>query len=215
MTIFDQIVLLATGLGAIYMVWFFIQDYKANGGKYNQYYIISFTVLLVSGLLLIALGYEVLSNPLVVIVAAIIPIFLSLGLVSEFGSNYEKIYLPFAILGLLIISITRYIGPEAVGTISLAIIHSIAGLVILITPILVSKQGKTSWKFSFVTLGGFLISVGGISLAFLKIGSPILSADTIFTILAPVLLLMSLSYAYGFIKKQPPKEIEQNISKNA
>ena len=52
-----------------------------------------------------------------------------------------------------------------------------------------------------VTIGGFLIGVGGIALAFLKAGSPILSAETIFLILEPILLLMALAFCWGFTKK--------------
>lgn len=211
MTLFDQLTLLATGLVAIYLLWFFYKSHQERKGAHNLYYMISFGVLLVSGLLLIWLGYGILSNPLVVIVAAIIPIFLSLGLVTEFAPKYEKHYLLFAILGLLIISITRYVGPELGRTISLATIHSIAALFVLLTPIYAIKKGKATGSFAFVTIGGLLISVGGISLAFLKVGLPILSADVIFTILAPVLFLMSLSYAYGFTK-QKPKETKTSVS---
>lgn len=211
MTLFDQLTLLATGIVAIYLLFFFYKRHQESQGAENLYYMISFGVLLVSGLLLIWLGYDILSNPLVVIIAAIIPIFLSLGLVTQFAPKYEKYYLLFAIIGLAIISITRYAGPELGRTISLATIHSIAALFVLLTPIYAIKKGKASSSFAFVTVGGLLISVGGISLAFLKVGVPILSADVIFTILAPVLFLMSLSYAYGFSKQQP-KEAKASIS---
>jgi len=211
MKIFDQLTLLATGLVAIYLLWHFYKNYKVDKGRFNIYYIISFSVLLVSGLLLIFLSYSILTNPLVVIVAAIIPIFLSLGLIAEFLPKHERYYLGFAIIGLIIISITRYFAPDTGRIISLATIHSIAALVILLLPLYLSKQGKTSGLFSFVSIGGLLISVGGISLAFLKAGTPILSENIIFTILAPVLFLMSLSYAYGFTNKNVKKQ--QKIEK--
>ena len=83
----------------------------------------------------------------------------------------------------------------------LATWHSIAGLLIFFIPIFVVKSGRAPGSFIFVTIGGFLIGVGGIALAFLKAGAPILSADVIFTILAPLLLLMSLAFCWGFVKK--------------
>lgn len=209
MALFDRLLLLATGLVAIYLLIFFFNNYKLKKERYNIYYIISFTVLLVSGLLLIWLTYDVLANPLVVIVAAVIPLFLALGLISEFAPKYEKFYLFFTILGLILISITRFYGPKLFGTITLATVHSIAALIILLTPIIVSKQGKTAKSFIYVTIGALLISVGGISLAFLKVGFPILSEELIFTILAPVLFLMSLGFAYGFIKKTPTAQKNQ------
>jgi hypothetical protein len=52
-----------------------------------------------------------------------------------------------------------------------------------------------------VTVGGALIGLGGIALAFLKAGGQLLffSADFVFTILAP-LLLMTLAITWGFVK---------------
>jgi hypothetical protein len=47
-----------------------------------------------------------------------------------------------------------------------------------------------------------LIGLGGIALAFLSVGSQLLffSKDFVFTILAPLLLLMTLAFAWGFMK---------------
>jgi hypothetical protein len=55
--------------------------------------------------------------------------------------------------------------------------------------------------FLWVTVGGALIGLGGIALAFLKTGRQLLffSTDFVFTILAPLLLLMTLAFAAGFI----------------
>ena len=47
-------------------------------------YTIAFGVLLIAGLLLIILGFEVLDSPAVVIAATVIPLALSLGLVWQF-----------------------------------------------------------------------------------------------------------------------------------
>lgn len=52
--------------------------------------------------------------------------------------------------------------------------------------------------FAWVGAGGALIGIGGIALAFLKAGVPILPASFIFAILAPLLLLMTASFAWGF-----------------
>jgi len=47
-----------------------------------------------------------------------------------------------------------------------------------------------------------LIGIGGIALAFLTSGSQLLffSLDVVLAILAPLLLLMSLAFAWGFVK---------------
>ena len=200
---FDRLTLLATGLTAIYLIVRFIQDYRGKDTKptHNIYYIISFAVLLVAGLLLIVFGWGALANPLVAVVATLIPLGLSMGLVAEFYQKYAKGYLIFAIIGLVVIIITRFAQVGGFAIFVYALVHSIAGLLVFLLPILAIKTKKAPGSFIMVTVGGVLIGVGGIALAFLKAGVPILSAETILAILAPLLLLMALAYTWGFVKK--------------
>jgi len=203
MNLFDQLILLLTGLTAIYLIFRFVQDDTGKAG--NIYYIISFAVLLVSGLLLIFGGWGVLESPLVIVVAYLIPLGLSAGLVAEFYSAKAKQYLTFGMIGLILIFLTRVIMADAgaVATIILIVFHTVAGLIIFFIPIMVTKANKVSGGFIFVTVGGALIGLGGIALAFLKSGSQLLffSNDFVMTILAPLLLLMTLAYTWGFMKK--------------
>lgn len=203
MTVFDRVLLLLTGLVALYLIWRFIEDYRHHKGAHNVCYILSFTVLLVAGLLLIARGFDILASPWVVIVAALIPVCLSLGLVFDIFPGYGKLYLVLAVVGMLAMAISRFTGPESLATIFLIIVHSAAGLIIILTPILAVREGKAPGGFIAVTVGGVLIGLGGVALAFLKLGSQFLffSQDLVFTILAPLLLLMALFFAWGFMKK--------------
>jgi hypothetical protein len=203
MNLFDRVTLLATGLVAIYLIVRFVQDYlrKEPRPVYNIYYMISFTVLLVAGLLLIAFTYSALENPLVIVVSYLIPLGLALGLVTEFHERFSKLYLVYGLVGLIGITATKFGGVEGWDTVILAIFHSTAGLLIFFIPIFAVKSGKVPGGFIMVTVGGTLIGIGGIALAFLKAGAPILSAEVIFTILAPLLLLMALTFAWGFVKK--------------
>jgi len=200
---FDQLTLLLTGLVAIYLIVRFIQDIKQKETTpaYDIFYIISFAVLLVSGLLLIFYGFEVLAQNCVVIVAYLIPLCLSLGLMYEFHRKAAGGYLIFGIIGLILIAVTRFMDAGGWATFVLALFHSVAGLLIFFIPIFAVKSKKVDGCFIWVTIGGTLIGIGGISLAFLKAGSPILSAEIIFTILAPLLFVMSLAFAWGFVKK--------------
>ncbi len=203
MTLFDRIVLLLTGLTAIYLLYRFFTNYREKKNRCAIYYMISFTVLLVAGLLLIAFSYDALASPLVVIVAVLIPAGLALGLVAQMLPKYETPYLAFAVLGLIAIAITRFTGPPTVATIVLIIVHATAGLTIFALPIVaVTRKGAPN-GFIFVTVGGTLIGLGGIALAFLKTGSQLLffSSEFVFTILAPLLLLMTLSFTWGFTKQ--------------
>jgi hypothetical protein len=196
MSVLDRILLLLTGLLAAYQVAFGIEGLSTMA---VIAFMIGFGVLLVAGLLLIILGFEVLDAPAVVIVSTLIPLSLATGLVWEYLASFRTLYLIFAVLGFLAVSITRLFPVEGkLPTILLAFVHGIAGMTIFLLPILLSLQGNTDPLFSFVGIGGALIGVGGLLLSFLKAGHPILSRETILKILPALLLLMTICFVVGF-----------------
>ncbi|HEC23659.1 MAG TPA: hypothetical protein ENI95_12170 [Chloroflexi bacterium] len=193
-SVVDRILLLLTGLAAAYQVAVGIEGL---GGLTVLCYTIAFGVLLIAGLLLIIFGFEVLESPLVVVVAAIIPLSLSLGLVAEYLPAFRTPYLIFVVAGLLAILITRYAAPRPVATVTLATVHGVAGLLIFGLPIILSLQGVTRPGFALVGVGGALIGIGGLLLAFLRVEKPILSQETIYKLLPGLLLLMTLAFIAG------------------
>ncbi len=205
MPIVDRVILLLTGLVAIYLLWrlFSHKKQSTESTRYDLYYMVSFAVLLVAGLLLIIFTYSALESELVVIVAVLIPAGLAVGLVAEFAPAWEKVMVPFALAGLIAIAITAFTGPAQVGTIILACVHAVFGLTIVILPIVVAAKGKAPGAFVLVSVGGAVISLGGMALAFLKSGRQLLffTADLTFTLLAPILLVMALAYTWGLMKK--------------
>lgn len=202
---FDQLILLATGLVAIYLIFRFIQDYNRKKKPVHIiFYIISFAVLLVAGLLLILKGYSILPNPEVIVVTTLIPLGIANGLVKEHYPKTATGYLVFSIVGFLAILLTRFMGAGRVLQIlALAFFHSVFGLTIFIIPILQVRAKNRVGGYICVTIGGALIGLGGIALAFLKSGSQLLffSQEFVMTILAPLLLLMALSFTWGFVKQ--------------
>jgi len=203
MNLLDQIILLVTGLVAIYLLWEFYKHYRSHRAGFDIPYMLAFAVLLVAGLLLIFLTYAVLENPLVVIVAVLIPLALSYGLVRQFLPQYERPYLIFAVLGFLALAITRFVTPGLPATITLVIVHTVAGLTIFLLPFWAVNQRLAPAGFAGVGVGGVLIGIGGVALAFLKTGSQLFffSAAVVFAILAPLLLLMTLAFAWGFVAR--------------
>jgi len=196
MSILDRVLLLVTGLLAAYQIAFVIDGFSTLP---LIAYTIAFGVLLVSGLLMILLGFEVLDSPVVVIISTIIPLTLSLGLVWQHLATFRIPYLVFVIIGFLAIAITRLFPmPSKLPTIVLATVHGIAGMTIFLLPIILSMRGQTNPLFSFVGVGGALIGVGGLALSFLKAGSPILSKELILKILPVILFLMTLCFVVGF-----------------
>jgi hypothetical protein len=162
-------------------------------------YTVGFGVLLVAGLLLMILGFDVLDSPIVVIISTIIPLSLSLGLVWEHLAAYRTGYLVFVIIGFLAILTTRLLPlKNKLPVIVLAIVHGVAGLIIFLLPILWSLTGRAAPGFALVGVGGALIGVGGLLLSFLKAGKPLLSRAAILKVLPGLLLLMTAAFVAGF-----------------
>ena len=195
MTVLDRILLLVTGLLAAYQVVVGVDNLDTLA---MVSYTISFGVLLVACLLLIILGWEILDSSLVVIVSTIIPLSLSLGLVSEYVPDFTTAYLVFVVVGFLAVVLTRYSTPGKVAVIVLAVVHGIAGMIIFLLPIVLSIRGETNPGFALVGVGGALIGIGGLLLSFLKTGKPILSKETLLSVLPWLLLLMTTCFVVGF-----------------
>jgi len=194
-SILDRILLLIAGLLAAYQISFGLNDLNTLS---TWSYTVGFGVLLVAGLLLIILGFEGLESQIVVIVSTLIPLSISLGLVAEHLPQFTIPYLIFAIAGFAAIAITRYAAKDKIATIVLAVTHGIAGSLITFLPIILSIRGTAEAGYFWVGLGGALIGVGGLLLAFLKAGKPIISQETIFSVLPILLLLMTSAFVYGF-----------------
>ena len=196
MTTLDRVLLLITGLLAAYQIVVGIDQLSTAP---IIAYTIAFGVLLVAGLLLIILGFDVLDSPVVVIVSTIIPLALSLGLVWEHLASYRILYLIFTISGFLAVSLTRAIPMKnKISTITIAVVHGIAGMTIFLLPIILSAQGVMKSAFALVGIGGALIGIGGLLLSFLKAGKPILSRETILRIFPGLLLLTTFFFVAGF-----------------
>lgn len=196
MSILDRILLLATGLLAAYQIVAGINDLD---GFSITAYTVGFGVLLVAGLLLIIMGFEALDSPIVVIVSTIIPLSISSGLVWEHLPRLAAGYLAFAALGFLAVVVTRARAmPGKLPVLLLAAVHGVAGLTIFLLPFFMAGRGAMRPPFALVGVGGGLIGLGGLLLAFLKAGRPILPRELILRILPGLLLLMAACFVLGF-----------------
>jgi hypothetical protein len=201
----DNLFLLLTGLTAIYLLWRFYTRWSREKKVYDLYYGMGFLVLLVSGLLLIFLGLGILSSPYVLAVASLIPLGISMGIAEQYFPQWKKAFKWFALVGFLAIAISAIGGMDLVKKISVPLFHGVAGLVIFLGPFFAtsSQQGKKAAKgFWWVGIGGVLIGLGGIALAFISMGAQLLffSPAFVMLILTPLLLLMTLAFTFGFVK---------------
>jgi len=197
----DKIFLLLTGLIAAYLCWYFFQWYNKNKALHNLYYLMGFAVLLVSGLLLIFLGLGILSSPYVLTVASLIPLGISMGLAEEYFPVWKKAFKWFAVIGFLAIAITSIGGMDSLKKVAVPLFHGVAGLVIFIGPFVAKGAPMGFW---WVGIGGALIGLGGIALAFITMGKQLLffSPQFVAMILTPLLFLMTSAYLLGFAKKR-------------
>jgi len=196
---FDRIVLLLTGLVAAYLVWRFWTRYSESKKLFDLYYIMGFVVLFVSGILLIIQGYGILGSPFVLTVASLIPLGISMGVAEQFYTGWKKAFKWFALVGFLAIAISSFAGWDLVRKISVPLFHGVAGLIIFLGPFFAKDARKGFW---WVGIGGLSIGLGGIALAFLSVGAQLLffSQSFVLMILAPLLLLMTLAFTFGFVK---------------
>src|SRR5512134_1331887 len=196
----DNLFLLVTGLLAAYLCWYFYQRYNLNKALHNVYYLMGFAVLLISGLLLIFLGLDILDSPYVLTVASLIPLGISMGVAEEYYPAWKKAFKWFAVIGFLAIAVTSIGGMDTLKKIAVPLFHGVAGFVIFLGPFLAKGAPKGFW---WVGVGGLLIGLGGIALAFISVGKQLLffSPAFVMLILTPLLFLMTGAFTLGFAKR--------------
>lgn len=193
-TVLGRLTLLVTGHLAGYQVVAGINGLEAGP---TLAYTIAFGVLLLASLLLMIFGFDALDNDWVVIVAAILPLCLSLGLVLEYAPVLGPAYLTFTVVGFLGIAATRHRAPARPAALTLASVHGVSGLVITGLPLALTVLGRAPAGFALVSLGGLLIGLGGLLLAFARSGKPIVEQKTVFALLPAILLLMTAASVVG------------------
>ncbi|MCU0486017.1 MAG: hypothetical protein MUC85_07875 [Anaerolineales bacterium] len=196
----DNLFLLLTGLLAAFLCYYFWKRYNLHKALHNVYYLMGFAVLLVSGLLLIFLGLDILASPYVLTVASLIPLGISMGLAEEYFPSWKKAFKWFATVGFLAIAITSIAGLDDLKKIAVPLFHGVAGLVIAFGPFIAKNKPQS---FYWVGIGGILIGLGGIALAFISAGTQLLffSPDFVMKILTPLLFLMTGAFTLGFTQK--------------
>jgi len=196
----DNLFLLLTGLLAAYLCWYFWRRYALHKALHNLYYLMGFAVLLVSGLLLIFLGLDILASPWVLTVASLIPLGISMGIAEEYYPAWKKPFKWFALIGFLAIAVTSLGGLDTLKKIAVPLFHGVAGMVIFLGPFFAKRAPQ---GFFWVGIGGLLIGLGGIALAFISAGAQLLffSPELVMIILTPLLFLMTGAFALGFTRR--------------
>jgi hypothetical protein len=160
-------------------------------------YTIGFGILVISGLLMIILGYEILDNPLVVFFSSIIPLSIATGLVSQVSDTFSLVYLIIAIIGLVLILISRSVQNSFFGLITLVIVHGVSGLSILLIPIYLVIIGGAQPLFVMISVGGALMGLGGILILLNETKKISIPAQSKAFLLPGILLLTTIFLSVG------------------
>ncbi len=208
MGLFDQIFLVATYSVSLLALWF-LRTRRSEAIPENYadlYHGIALAVMGIASLLLSIYGWGILgimggglSNKLVAIISSLIPFSWATGLISKYFPKMEGYFLVLMVLGLILVTLSRFMNTPLMARIVYPVFHSIAALVVITTPFIAVKKGFANFKFLLVSLGGSLISVAGIALAFLSSGRQLIffSQDVVLLIFAPLLFLVTTLYITG------------------
>lgn len=194
-SILNRILLLLTVLLAAYQV---VVCSRGSTELATLAYTAGFGLLVVSGIMMIILGYETMNNHIVVLVSTWVPLAISLGLVNRFIPDMTAGYLVFSITGFILVGITRLGLNRLLAAWLLPVVHGISGLIICILPVVLSIRGATPVGFAWVGIGGALMGTGGLVLSSLRAGKPIFSPDTILAVVPVVMLLSTAAFVLGF-----------------
>ncbi|NQT61618.1 MAG: hypothetical protein HQ556_01555 [Candidatus Marinimicrobia bacterium] len=208
MLIFDQMFLVSTSIVSVIALWHLAnRNHSLIQRPPSEYYHgVALAVLGIAALLLTFWGWGILgimgegtSNKLVAIVSSLIPFSWATAFISKFYPKHEKVFLGIMILGLILITASRFMDAPLMARIVYPVFHSTAAIVVIATPIIAVKKGLMNFHFLSVSVGGALISAGGISMAFLSAGKQLLffSQGFVLMILAPLLFSTGVLYYWG------------------
>ena len=194
------VLLLLTGIVALIMGIFLYKEYMVSRKPEHALWGMAMLVLFVSGVLIILYDWAILDETLVPVVAALIPIGFAAGLLYAAYEikKWARYFLMYQAVLLVIFLIFAIISEEP-PTVFVLLTHIPSGMLIVYVPFMTGMNGvteKTSWLFS---LGGALISVGGMLLGMLETDDPPLTGDEIHDILPGLLLIVGALITFGII----------------
>jgi hypothetical protein len=186
----DRVLLLFSGAFAAYLV---VEAVDGMPAVALAAYTAAFGMMLVAVLLLVIVGPEILDSPLLEAASVIIPLCLSVGLVSE----YLPEYLPAFILpaGALVLAAGIRVRKDCLP---LGAVQAVGALLVFGLSILLSVSGRTHPGFILFGAGGLLLGAGGMLVSSLNNPRPLLPQKTILSILPVLIFLSTAFFALGF-----------------
>lgn len=193
-SVFNRIIFLLTGHMAGYKVVSGMQPYSELT---TFYYTIAFGMLVLASLLLMLLGFEILNSDGVLILAALIPVGLSLGMINQYLPQVHTIYLGVSILGMISVTLSRFFASAKLAVIVLTLVHGISGMIVIWMPMVLVFSGKQDLLSLLISVGGIIISLEGLLLALFKMGKPLIPSEKLYAYFPMVLFLASTAFVFG------------------
>ena len=143
-------------------------------------------------------GLSFLSQPLVAPISSLIPGFMAAGLLWTWKHRVGS-YFAMYIVATFLILLAAKLAAGAPTSLFVLSIHGPSGLVVFLLPTYLVIARKNAWSAILVGFGGLLIGVGGMGLATLSAGVPILPEDLVLALLAPIFFLMTVLFGLGLL----------------
>lgn len=180
----------------IYLIITLYGYYNKRSLEYISWLISSIAFFVLS-LALVVIGLKALELPYTVYLGSIYPSFLALGLLIH-GKSKWRYYLYFIIIMFLLIVIGQ-VTMRALKIVSQVTLHSVSGLIIVFLPLIYFVLKKWPVKYLLFSLGGITIGIGGLALASISAGAPILPPELVVALLHPLLFTSVILISIGIL----------------
>ena len=208
MAFVDQIFIGVSGFMALAIIWVLITRYEKSKELFNFYYIFGFALILTCSILILFYQWDILGSTYITLLASLIPMSISLGLVRQFFKKLTVFQIIFTIVGgagiltVQLLSISWWqIAVYSIATFSI--------LEVILLPFIASRQKKAEAGFWWVGFSGilallfmglmYLYTTGTLFLFF--------SIPVILAILSPLYSLTIIALFWGFMQEEETEEL--------
>jgi len=182
-----------TVISGIFLVLVTIYGYMKKQSLEYAFWFLSGLSFLIISIGLALLGLDALALPFTIYLGSIYPSFLALGLLFKRELHW-KYYLIFIISMLFLILIGQLL-ISPLRTIAQVTLHTISGLIIVFLPIFVYLKYEEKITQLVFSIGGIVIGIGGMALASIVAGRPILPLEVVVALLHPLLFISAFLIA--------------------
>ena len=195
-TTLDTALLILTVVWGLIFVVYAGRPLLKKANAQDALWILSILSLFIVGGALLLYGFDGLTLFSTPIAGMLVPGLFAAGvLAAAYKGKYGAYYAVYTVLATAAYAVLVWVGGDSLP--ALLAVHVPSGLLIVFVPAIFAVRGRAAlWLTS---VGGVLISVAGVSLAAISLGSPILPADTVLLLAVPIIFLSTLFMTLGLM----------------